>query len=78
MNCDKCVVNISNKQIFPHVARDRLMYGVEKLVRMALERAALQYAIDNLTEDKELQIALQTYINNNYPEDNPYYARNDI
>ncbi len=78
VNCDKCVVNISNKEIFPNVARDRLMNGVEKLVRLAVERAALQYAIDNLTEDKELQIALQTYINNNYPEDNPYYARNDI
>lgn len=27
----------------------------------------------NLVDDRELQIALQDYINKNYSEDNPYY-----
>lgn len=74
----KCVINISNRDILPNVARDRLTNDVEELVTLAVERAALQYIVSNLTGDKELQAALQTYINKNYPEDNPYYARNDI
>lgn len=78
VNYGKCVVNISNKEIFPNTARDRLANDVEKLVTLAIEKAALQYIVSQITDDKELQTALQTYINKNYSEDNPYYAKNDI
>ena len=74
----KCIVNISGKDIFPNVARERLTDDVEKLVILAVEKAGLQYIVSQLTDDKELQVALQTYINKNYPEDNPYYAKNEM
>lgn len=72
-DCGKCVINIFRKDIFPNVARDSLESDTAKKVRMAVEKAAHQYMADNLEDDKEVQTALQTYIDKEYPGDNPYY-----
>ena len=70
----KCVINILNRDIFPNVARDNLINDVKEKVTLAVERAAYQYIVSQLTDDRELQIALQDYINKNYSADNPFYA----
>lgn len=75
---DKCVVNIMNKNISPNVARNNLADEVRNKVILAIERAAHQYIADNLTDDKELQTALQAFINKNYPHDNPYYLADSV
>ena len=72
--CGKCVINILNRDIFPNVARDNLTNAVRERVRLAVERAVYQYIISELTDDKELQMALQDYVNKNYSADNPFYA----
>ncbi len=72
-DCGKCVINIFRKDIFPNVARDSLESDTAKKVRMAVEKAAHQYMADNLADDREMQTALQTYIDKEYPGDNPYY-----
>lgn len=74
VNCGKCVINILNRDIFPNVARDNLTNAVRQKVTLAVERAAYQYIVSKLTDDKELQMALQDYINKNYSADNPFYA----
>lgn len=73
-----CVINITSKDIFPNVARDRIMDNEKHMITLALEKAALQYIVNNMPEDKKLQEALQAYINKNYPEDNPYYAKDKM
>lgn len=73
--CGKCVINISNKNIFPNVARDRLMNDVEEMVTLAVERAALQYIVDKLADDRELREALQAHIHKKFLEDNPFYVK---
>lgn len=73
----KCVVNITNKDIFPNVGRDCLTAYEQHMIELAIEKAALQYITRNFSGDKKLQEALQAYINKNYPENNPFYA-NDI
>lgn len=45
---------------------------------MGIEKAALQYIADRLTDDKELQRAVQRFIDRNYPCDNPYYLTDSI
>ena len=74
VKCGKCVINILNRDIIPNVARDDLTDAVKEKVTLAVERAAYQYIVDHLSDDRELQIALQDYINNNYSADNPFYA----
>ena len=74
INCGKCVINILNRDIFPNVARDNLTNAVRVKVILAVERAAYQYIVSKLTDDRELQMALQDYINNNYSADNPFYV----
>ena len=74
LKCDKCVINILNKDIFPNVARDNLTNAVREKVTLAVERAAYQYIVSKLTDDRELQMALQDYVNKNYSADNPFYA----
>lgn len=74
VNCGKCVINILNKDIFPNVARDNLTNAVRNKVILAVERAAYQYIVSKLTGDRELQMALQDYIDMNYPADNPFYV----
>ena len=73
INCGKCVINILNRDILPNVARDNLINDVSGKVKLAVERAACQYIVSKLTDDKELQRALQDYIDKNYSADNPYY-----
>lgn len=71
--CNTCDINILNKEISPNVARNELPDDVKEKIRLAVERAVYQYIINNLVDDRELQIALQDYVNKNYTEDNPYY-----
>lgn len=78
VDCRECVINITNKDIFPNVARDRLMDNDEHMIRLAIEKAALQYIVSNISEDKKLQEAIQAFIKNNYPKDNPFYADDKI
>lgn len=73
-----CVINITSKDIFPNVARDRLMDNKEHMITLAIEKASLQYIVNNMPEDKKLQEALQAYINKTYPKDNPYYAKDKM
>lgn len=70
----KCVINILNRDIYPNVARDNLTNAVREKVVLAVKRAAYQYIVSKLTDDRELQMALQDYINKNYFADNPFYA----
>lgn len=74
----KCIVNVLNKDIYPNVARDDLEEGVKEKVLLAVVRAALQYIADRLADDKELQTAVQRFIDRNYPCDNPYYLTDSI
>lgn len=74
LNCSKCIINILNKDIFPNVARDNLTNTVRNKVVLAVERAAYQYIASKLIGDRELNMALQDYISENYSEDNPFYA----
>ncbi len=76
MHCENCAVNILNRDIYPNVARDNLANTVREKVILAVEKAAYQYIISKLTDDRELQTALQDYINKKYSEDNPFYAMN--
>lgn len=78
VNYEKCVINITNKDIFPNVARDRLMDKEKHMIGLAIGKATLQYIVNNMPEDKKLQEAIQAYINKNYPEDNPYYANDKM
>ena len=73
IHCGKCVINILNNDIIPNVSRNNLVYDERRKVTAAVERAALQCVVDNIPEDRELQEALQDYIDSNYPADNPYY-----
>lgn len=74
----KCIVNVLNKDIYPNVARDDLEEDVKEKVLLAVVRAALQYIADRLADDKELQTAVQRFIDRNYPCDNPYYLTDSI
>lgn len=78
VNYGKCIINITNKDILPNVARDRLKDNVNRMITLAIEKAAIQYIISNFPEDKKLQEALQAYINKNYPKDNPFYANDKM
>ena len=73
IDCGKCVINILSKDIIPNVARDNLADDTAEKVILAVEKAAHQYIIDNLADDREMQKALQAYIDKEYPGDNPYY-----
>ena len=70
----KCVVNILNNDIFPNITRDNLVNDEKDTITSAIERAAYQYIVSKLTDDRELQMALQDYINKSYSADNPFYA----
>ena len=71
---DNCVINISDQDILTNVARDDLLDNLKDLVTRAIERAALQYIFDNIS-DRKTQRALQLYINSKYSEDNPYIRK---
>lgn len=77
-DCGKCVVNISDKEICPNVARDNLAIEVKEKITLAIEKAAHQYIADRLVDDKELQTAVQRFIDRNYPCDNPYYLMDSV
>ncbi len=74
MYCGNCVINILDRDIYPNVARDNLANTVRENVILAVEKAAYQYIISKQTDDRELQTALQEYINKKYSEYNPFYA----
>lgn len=74
INCNKCVVNILSKDVFPNVARNNLMENVGDLISSAIEKAALQYIASNIT-DKNIQEALYIFINKNFSENNPFIAK---
>lgn len=74
IKCGKCVINILNKDILPNVARDNLTNTVRGKVELAVEKAAFQYIVSKVTDDRELQMALQDYVNKKYLADNPFYA----
>ncbi len=74
INYGNCVINILRNDILPNVARDDLNHDEKETVKLAIEQAAYQYIIDNLTYDRELQTALQEFIDNQYPADNPFYS----
>lgn len=76
VNCGKCVINILSRDVFPNVARDNLTNPVREKITLAVERAAYQYIVSKLTDDRELQMALRDYINKNYSGDNPFYVMN--
>lgn len=71
--CNTCDINILSRDIIPNVARNDLLDDVKEKIRLAVERAVYQCIISNLADDRELQRALQDYVNKNYPEDNPFY-----
>lgn len=75
IHCGKCVINILRNDILPNVARDNLAKDEKEKITSAVERAALQYIVSKIEDDKELQKALLDYIDRNYSEENPYYAK---
>lgn len=60
------------------MARDDLAFDVKYKVISAIERAAYQYIADRLADDKELQTAVQRFIDRNFPCDNPYYLTDSV
>ena len=75
IHCGKCVVNILRNDILPNVARDNLAKDEKEKITSAVEKAALQYIVSKIKEDKELQAALRDYIDRNYSGENPYSAK---
>lgn len=60
------------------MARDNLAAEVKEKVTLAIGKAAHQYIADKLTDDKELQTAVQRFIDRNYPCDNSHYLTDPI
>lgn len=69
-----CAINISNKNILPNVARDGLQDNLKVLVSKAIERAALQYIIDNISNE-DIKKALRLHMDTKFQKENPYIAK---
>lgn len=72
--CDNCNINIIGNNIFPNVARDNLEDDDRKKIKLAIERAVYQYIIDKIV-DLDLKMAVQGYVDKQYPSDNPHYRK---
>lgn len=69
-----CVVNITRNDLIPNVARNDLPADEKRKVEEAIKRAMYQYMMDKMT-DLELKSAIQLFVDERYPLNNPYYLK---
>ena len=57
-----------------YIDEERLKADKDKKIKLAIERAVYQYIIDKIV-DLDLKMAVQGYVDKQYPSDNPHYRK---